>query len=103
MNCFAIVDKSNIFRYLEKISTTFSYARWSNVRCGTNLDTKKYFLNTVEESLQTVDMPSYVNINSVTLQLNQEIGSQTNWGFVFIRNLKLWQQYNFKLIDSTYM
>ena len=65
--------------------------------------TKKYFLNTIESTLQTVDIPDLTNVPSVALQIGQAAGSLTNWGVLFIRNLKLWQEYNYNLIDTSYM
>jgi len=103
VHCYSLSDKSNPSRFSEKSTSSLNYAQWSNVRCGTNLLTKKFFLNLVESTLQTVDIPDLTATPTVSLQIGQAVGSLTNWGVLFIRNLKLWQEYNFNLIDTSYM
>jgi len=104
VNCYSLGDKSNPTRYNEKTLGTLTYGQWSIVKCGTDLLSKKFFLNNVESTFQTNnDIPNLTNTPTVSLYMEQASGSLTNWGVIFIRNLKLWQQYNFGLIDTSYM
>jgi len=103
IKCYSLGDKSNPARYTEFTTQSLTYSSWNIVRCGTNLLTKKFFFNQVQNTLTTTDIPSLTTIPTVTLQMGLASGAPTNWGFLFIRNLKLWQQYNFGLIDTSYM
>ncbi len=103
VKCYSLGDKSNPARYNEFTTQSYTYNSWNIVRCGTNLLKKKYFFNQVQNTLTTTDIPNMDNIANVSLQMGLVTGAPTNWGFLFIRNMKLWQQYNFGLIDTSYM
>lgn len=101
VSCYSLVDLSNMSRYNEKQDLTMIPYNWNLVKCGTNLLTKKYSINNSPKDLQTTDIP--VLPSTVQLKIDNPTISKTNFGFVFIRQLKLWQQYNFPLIETSSM
>jgi hypothetical protein len=102
-NCFSLSDLSNPTRYSENINQSLTLFKWNNIRCGTNHLTKNFFFNTVQFPLQTTDIPNYSVLGNVQLQIGSPNSSSGNFGFVFMRMLKIWQSYNFKYIDTSYM
>ena len=87
---------------------SLKYYQWNYVKCGTDLKNKKYFLNTIiEYDLKTkneflfdlvkedLNQPS----NKKYFKIYRSSDFLLNFGFVFIKELKLWQQYNLDFID----
>ncbi len=101
--CFSLSDVSNPTRYSENISQTLNFYKWNLVRCGTDILNAKYFMNTVENPMQTTDLPDLSKVSTVPLQIGMPNTDTGNWGFLFLRMIKLWQSYNLKYIDTSYM
>ena len=83
---------------------------WRYVKCGTDLKNKKYFLNSITEyDLRTkkdyffdfneIDSPS-TNSALKFFKIYRSEDFYNNFGFVFLREIKLWQQYNLDYLDS---
>ena len=101
--CFSFSDLSNPTRYSENISQTLIFYKWNIIRCGTNVLGAKFFFNTVENPLMTTDIPNLSTFTAVPMQIGIPSTSTANWGFIFVRMIKLWQSYNLKFIDTSYM
>ena len=101
VDCYAFYDKSDPYKYTEKLTLSISGYSWIYIRCGTDYisQEKNYFLNNQEEKLVTQDYPDRTNLVT-TLQIKTEDHS---FGYVFLRDIKLWQQYNFKYINTQYI
>ena len=98
--CYSFTDISNPTRYSEYTSLTLAYYKWTLVRCGTDLLTKQYYFNSVVNTLETTDIPTLPASGRVKLQIGMPSDALNNFGFVFIRQLKLWQQFNYDYIDT---
>lgn len=99
--CFVLFDKSNVARYSETITQTLTFYKWNLVRCGTDLRNKQFFFNSVLNKMQTNDIPTQPSTTS--FKIISDPSTNPSIGFVFIRELKLWQQFNYKYIDTSYM
>ena len=104
-NCYAFFDKNDEGKYTEYISLAITGYTWLYMRCGTDYIsfTKKFFLNSAEEEL-LVTSENYPDRDSVEVT-TFEIKTTTpaSYGFLFLREIKLWQQYNFKYINTQYI
>ena len=89
-----------------KIEQVISGYTWLYIRCGSDFisRTHKFFLNAQENDLPIeVVLPDRNRTNVTKLKIYPEEGSYTSFGFVFLREIKLWQQYNFKYINTQYI
>ena len=103
--CYALWDMDNPLRYDEYIVQSVKPYSWNNLRCGSEFISHKhsYFFNSVQRELLTEDLPinrrgEYSNLRIVSDPLTPD-----SFGFVFLREMKLWQQYNYKLIDTSHI
>ena len=104
-NCFAFydMDVDDIEnKYTEQLSLSISGYSWLYIRCGTDFvsETPKYFLNNQQEDLITKDYPSRTSL-ATTFRIRT--GEPNSFGYVFLRDIKLWQQYNFNYINTQYI
>jgi hypothetical protein len=97
VNCYAFDDQGE---YLTLAITGYT---WLYIRCGTDYIsyTKKYFLNNQEEELLTQIYPVRDGIEVTQFEIKS--GTPGSFGFVFLKEIKLWQQYNFKYINTQYI
>ena len=113
VNCIPIHDSTNTVtdKYPDSRSQSISYYKWVHIRCGTDLLKGKYFLLSNEADLRAkkVNYPNYETISADIrldpykyFKIYRSDDSYTNFGYIFIRELKLWQQYNFEYLDSRY-
>ena len=100
--CYAFHLDEDPFKYPEKIILTITGYTWLYIRCGTDFisQTKKYFLNSQEEDLITKEYPDR-SVDVTTFKIKSE--GPNSFGYVFLREIKLWQQYNFKYINTAYI
>ena len=100
--CYAFFDKDSEGRYSENIPLIITGYSWLYIRCGTDYisQTKKYFLNSQESELITQDYPNR-DANLTTFEIKPE--KPNSFGFVFLKEIKLWQQYNFKYINTQFI
>ena len=101
--CYALWDRENELRYDEYIEQSVTPYKWNVLRCGSEFISHKhsYFFNSVERELLTTDLPinrrgEYSNLYIENNDLNPE-----SFGFIFLREMKLWQQYNYHYIDTS--
>ena len=87
----------------EYLTLAISGYTWLYIRCGTDYisQTKKYFLNNQEEELLTLNYPVRDGVEVTKFEIKS--GTPGSFGFVFLREIKLWQQYNFKYINTQYI
>ena len=91
---------------------SLKYYQWNYIRCGTDYKNKRYFLNTIIEYDLKAKPEFYIDIPKE----NREQPSEkkyfkiyrgddflVNFGFVFLREIKLWRQYNLDFLDSQYI
>ena len=101
-DCYAFYDMNDINKYTEKLTLAISGYSWIYIRCGTDYisQTKTYFLNNQESLLVTQNYPDRSN-----LQTKFKISSvePNSFGYVFLKEIKLWQQYNFNYINTQYI
>jgi len=101
IKCFPFGDSTNPSKYSEFYKEGLIVSTWTKARCGVDLFNKKFFYNSYQATLQTTAFPDYKILSSTTLKLLQPTTAIGNWGFLFLRNIKLWQSYNFKFIDTS--
>ena len=96
IDCYSLVDLTDMTKYTEKNSEVISYSAWTFVRCGGDRLNKKFFLNSVEYDLQT-PLPPLPTTSSLKIEMPST--ATINWGFLYLRNINLWQQSNFKYVN----
>lgn len=89
-------------KYSENIGVVLNYYKWNLIRCGVDRNNLNYYLNSSVKKVETVDLPSLPSTTSLKIGM-LDASSITNFGFIFLREIKLWQQYNFKYINSGYI
>ena len=101
--CYALWDLDNELRYIEYTEQSVTPYKWNILRCGSEFISHKhhYFFNSEEKDLLTTDLPidrkgQYSNLIIKNDDLNPE-----SFGFIFLREMKLWQQYNYRYIDTS--
>ena len=91
---------------------SLKYYQWNYVKCGTDLKNKKYFLNTITQYDLKTKPEFFFDLRQEDIDQPDEKkyftiyrGSDffVNFGYVFIRELKLWQQYNLDFLDTKYI
>ena len=112
IRCYPLFDNSpgSSDVYTDNLSGQLSFDKWNYVKCGTNQLTDKFFLNDKENDIKCLPVyfPNYDNIrNDISkdkyFKIYRSDNFLTNYGFIFLRELKLWQQYNLRLIDDQYI
>ena len=105
LKCYGVysIDEPSLFQ--ETIDMTVTQYLWVNIKCGTSLIGKTsehyFFLNENKQQLKTTET---IDRNSTNSRLKIYSGdTNPSFGFIFIRELKLWQQSNFKYINSQYI
>ena len=113
VQCVPIFDSTNTVtdKYPDSMTQSIAYYKWQHIRCGTDLLKGKYFLlnNQAELRAKKINFPNYESISEDIrldgykyFKIYRSSDSYTNFGYIFIRELKLWQQYNFQYLDSKY-
>ena len=103
--CYALWDENRELFYSEYIEQKIYGYKWNLLRCGSEFISRypKYFFNDVQESLQIGEYPESRIGKVTTLRIKNIETSYDSYGFVFLRELKLWQQYNYEYIDTSYI
>ena len=114
------VDCQPIWRSIDFTTTTYSDVRsssfkfsfWNYIRCGTDLKNRKYFSNSyVEYPLKTKKI-DFFNFDEIEKTVSSDLkffkiyrseDFYNNFGIIFIREIKLWQQYNLDYLDSQHI
>ena len=108
IQCFGLYSSVNADLYTEYLQESMSPYSWVHVKCGTSLigyETSEhyFFLNSVSKTLTATNLPNRTE-NSTTFKIYYtEKDDKVSTGFVFIREIKLWQQNNLYYIDSKYI
>ena len=113
VQCIPIFDSTNTVtdKYPDSRTQSIAFYKWQHIRCGTDLLKGKYFLlnNQADLRAKKINFPNYESIlEDIRLdsykyfKIYRSSDSYTNFGYIFIRELKLWQQYNFQYLDSKY-
>ena len=100
--CYAFYNIDDPTEYTEFLTLSVSGYSWIYIRCGTDhvSRNKKYFLNNQEEELITKNYPDRTNL---VTQFRIVAADPNSYGYVFLREIKLWQQYNFNYINTAYI
>ena len=101
--CYALWDESRELFYTEYIEQKIYGYKWNLLRCGSEFisNDHKYFFNDDEEDLLIEEYPVERIGKVTTLKIKNIETSYDSYGFVFLRELKLWQQYNYMYIDTS--
>ena len=99
VDCYPLTEASDLSKNSEKLFENMFYNQWNFVRCGANFRTSKFFMNSNETTLNTINQLTTSNA-TVPFHIKTPDGSKTNYGFVFVKNLRFFRQYNFKLINT---
>jgi hypothetical protein len=79
------------------------FYRWSYVQCSTSVPRKIYYLNNNKiEKIQypNENIPNLRNVTSTSLITKPGDFAKTNFGFLFIREMKLWSQYDVRMFTT---
>ena len=111
------IDCQPIWRSFDFAMTTYSdiktstlkYYNWEYVRCGTDLKNRKYFSQTSVEYNLKAKKDTFFDFDEIEKTATSDLkffkiskceDFYHNFGYVFIREIKLWQQYNIDYLDS---
>ena len=110
--CYAVWEETNEERKFTELvlsDSSITAFGWNKIRCGTeiNKDHFQFFLNSLDGTMNE----NYINTfpygrcdeRETNLIIRNDRLTQRSYGFFFIRELKLWQQYNRFYIDSSYI
>ena len=101
--CFPLWDLDNTLRYTEYIQQSVTPYKWNLLRCGSEFISHKhkYFFNSEEKDLLTTDYPLDRRGQYSSLIIQNDDLNPDSFGYIFLREMKLWQQYNYKYIDTS--
>ena len=102
--CYAIWDENRESFYTESIEEKIYAYKWNLLRCGSEFISRypKYFFNRVQNDLVIGEYPEDRIGKVTTLKITNDPNVEMeSYGFVFLRELKLWQQYNYRYVDSS--
>ena len=103
--CYPVYNYSQPDQYTEQITLSMTAYRWNLIRCGADMAsaTKTFFFNSNSQSL-VAECPSIRNQNPHKTNLYiKSKKTPHSYGYVFIKGIKLWQEYNYKYIDTSYI
>ena len=83
----------------EFLSKNIHTYQWVYIKCGSDLIYNTFFLDDISNTINLENIPERPNETTLKISSGNPI---IDYGFIFIRNIKLWQQYNFNYIDSQY-
>lgn len=98
--CYPYVDISDLNLYNKFYEINFTEKSWFYVRCATDNYYKKYYINKLIEAKYPEDLPSFVRAKTTSLKIEENI-INWNYGFSFIRELKLTSSYHFQFWDPS--
>ena len=104
--CYALWDHTDDTKWSDLVQTISVTAfGWTLIRCGSDINepTFRQFFNTYEKVIKTEVLPYSRSENPSTLYIYNNPLSSPSYGFLFIRELKLWQQFNLQYIDTSYI
>lgn len=102
-NCFPFVDITNLSSYTTSMQDSMVVKTWYYLRCAVNTFTKKYFINSFAQQPYT-PFPTFTASNTTSLQITDNMSlANWNYGFSFIRELKLLSNYPFQFWDPSRM
>ena len=102
----------DIVSYPDNRQASLKYYQWNYVKCGTDLKNKKYFLNTITEYALKTKEEFFFDLKEIDETASEDLKYFSiyrgddfldNFGYIFIRELKLWQQYNLDFLDLKYI
>ena len=73
------------------------FMNWIYISCSTNVNKLQYILldsNPTTLKIENVQLPDLVKATSTNLIIQPGVNARTNFGFFFIKELKLWNMYN---------
>ena len=97
--CYPFVDMSS--SYAGYYEDTISQKSWYRIRCAVNTFTKKYYTNQLPEIGIAPAIPSFSAPTTTKLFIADKVSTNLNYGFQFVRELKLWSSYNFAFFDTS--
>jgi hypothetical protein len=79
-------------------ATTPKYYTWNYAQCSTSLNSMKFYINQLSEQTLFGKIQKITNMTDLTssLTLQPSAGAGTSYGFLFIRDIKLWSTYNLR-------
>ena len=106
--CYDLWDTNDTIKYTDLVQTISVTAFGStSKRCGLNINkpTYKHFFNTYEKPMSVNDcLLSYERYcQSTNLLIYNNPLISPSYDFLFIREIKLWLQYNVNYIDTSYI
>ena len=103
VRCYPFVELDSTSPYTSYYEDVLVEGKWAYIRCAVNLFTYKYYLNkNSEKTIPT--LPAYVKQNPTSLRVVDNMTvANNNYGFSFIREIKLWGSYNFVFYDPSRM
>ena len=99
--CYPYVDIDGV-NYSAYYEDPIYMGKWVYLRCAVDLNTQQHYTNKNAEKLINPALPSFVKNNVTTLRIvDYTDASNLNYGFSFIREIKLWSSYNFTFYDTS--
>ena len=98
--------------YSDVRTSSFKFPTWNYIRCGTDLKNRKYFSNSIMEYTLKTKKADFFNFDEIETSTSSDLkffkiyrseDFKNNFGIVFIREIKLWQQYNLDYLDSQHI
>ena len=95
VNCYPLVDITDYTKFSSPRVGTITFDAWNYVQCGTDLVQGETFVRTTHSPINPTDINlSITRSLTDTFLIYSNVNSLNNYGFVFLRHIKLWQQYN---------
>jgi len=101
VNCYPFSNTLDLTLFPEKLSVSIVNRQWTSIRCGADLNIKKFFLDPTETAITTdpTTFPNLSSVGNVDLKFTHP-STVTNTGILFLREIKLWQLYNPKYANT---
>jgi len=100
--CYPYVDLTNLPLYSGYAEENKTEKVWFYVTCAADRYQKKFYLNNNAEVAFPTPIPTFTRGTSSTLQIvDNVLPASVNYGFSFVRELKLWSSYNFSFYDAS--
>ena len=100
--CYPYVDKDNLGLYTNYSEENKTEKIWFYVRCSADRYKKMYYLNNNTEVPLPTPIPAFTKLTSTFLTIvDNVLAASNNYGFSFVRELKLYSSYNYSFYDAS--
>ena len=103
--CYPVYNSQVEDQYTEQITLSMTAYRWNLIRCGADMASAEptFFFNSNSQPLVATCPVERLGKALITNLIFKSNRNPHSFGYVFLKGIKLWQEYNYKYVDTSYI